>query len=116
MDKSVNATQALIVVPTRELAQQIHKVILEVAKYMNIKCYTCIGGRKVAQDVLELEKGVHVVVGTPGRLLHLIGWKALVTDKIKILCLDEADEMLSRGFEIQIMEGRYPFSTKFDTN
>ena len=113
---SVNATQALILVPTRELAQQTQKVVLEIAKHMNIKCYTCIGGRKVAKDVRELGKGVHVVVGTPGRLLHLIRLKALVTEKVEILCLDEADEMLSRGFKTQIMKGRYPFSTKFDTN
>jgi len=103
---SVNATQALILAPTRELAQQTQKVVLEIGKYMDIKCCACIGGRKVAADVKILEKGVHVVVGTPGRLLDLINRKALVTDKIKIFCLDEADEMFSRGFKKQIMKGR----------
>ena len=73
---------------------------------MNIKCCACIGGRKVAVDVKTLEKGVHVVVGTPGRLLDLISRKALVMDKIKIFCVDEADEMLSRGFKKQIMKGK----------
>ena len=66
----------------------------------------------MTRDVKTLAEGVHVVVGTPGRLLHLIRLKALVTDKIKILCLDEADEMLSRGFKVQIMEGRYPLQYK----
>lgn len=75
---------------------------------MNIKCCGCIGGRKVAVDVKTLQKGIHVVVGTPGRLLDLINRKALVTDKIKIFCLDEADEMLSRTFKNQIMKGRFP--------
>ena len=74
---------------------------------MNIKCHACIGGRNVRKDIRALEKGVHVIVGTPGRLRHLLEMKALITDKIKIVCLDEADEMFSRGFEIQIMEGRF---------
>jgi len=103
---SVNATQALILAPTRELAQQTQKVVLEIGKYMNIKCCACIGGTKVAVDVETLEKGVHVVVGTPGRLLSLINRKALVMDKIKIFCVDEADEMLQREFKKQIMKGR----------
>jgi translation initiation factor 4A len=103
---SVNATQALILAPTRELVQQTQKVVLEIGKYMNIKCCACIGGTKVAVDIKTLEEGVHVVVGTPGRLLHLINLKALVMDKIKIFCLDEADEMLSRVFKKQIMKGR----------
>jgi translation initiation factor 4A len=108
---SVNATQALILAPTRELAQQTQKVVLEIGQYMNIKCHGCIGGTKISRDVKKLEKGVHVVVGTPGRLLGLIQRKALVMDKIKILCLDEADEMFSRGFKGQIMKGRSPFRT-----
>jgi translation initiation factor 4A len=78
---------------------------------MNIRCYDCIGGRKVSRDIKALAKGVHVVVGTPGRLLDLIKREALVTDKIKILCLDEADEMFSRGFKNQITKGRFLQST-----
>ena len=74
---------------------------------MNIRCHACIGGRNVRKDVRKLEEGVHVIVGTPGRLLYLLKMKALITDKIKIICLDEADEMFSRGFDIQIMEGRF---------
>jgi translation initiation factor 4A len=73
---------------------------------MNIKCYGCIGGTKVSKDVKKLERGVHVLVGTPGRLLGLIKRKALVMDSVKVFCLDEADEMLSRGFKVQITQGR----------
>jgi len=75
---------------------------------MNIKCCSCIGGTKATVDVKTLEKGVHVVVGTPGRLHHLITQKALIVDNIKIFCLDEADEMLSRTFKKQIMKGKSP--------
>lgn len=82
-------------------------MVLEIGQYMNIKCHACIGGRNVNRDVRVLGKGVHVIVGTPGRLLHLLKKKALITDKIKIVCLDEADEMFSRGFESQIMEGMF---------
>ncbi|KAF8800738.1 DEAD-domain-containing protein [Phlegmacium glaucopus] len=101
--ESVNATQAPTLAPSRELSQQTQKVVLAIGKYMNIRCYDCIGGRKVSGDVKKLEKGVHVVVGTPGRLLDLIK-RELVTDKIKMLCLDEADEMFSRGFKKQIVK------------
>ncbi|KAF8735337.1 hypothetical protein AX14_002215 [Amanita brunnescens Koide BX004] len=104
LNVSVKATQALILAPTRELAQQTQKVVLEIGQYMNIKCHACIGGRNVRRDIRVLGKGVHVIVGTPGRLLHLLKEKELITDKIKIVCLDEADEMFSRGFESQIME------------
>ena len=98
--------QALILTPTRELAQQTQKAVVEIGQYLGVKCHACIGGTKVSKDVTKLGKGVHVVVGTPGRLLDLIDKrKALVTDQIKILCLDEADEMLTRGFKIQIMRG-----------
>ncbi|KDR77664.1 hypothetical protein GALMADRAFT_224926 [Galerina marginata CBS 339.88] len=102
-DRSINAPQALILAPTRELVQQIQDVIVKLGQYMNIKCYSCIGGRKVSKDVQKLAEGIHLVVGTPGRLLDLIERKALVVDKVKIFCLDEADEVLSRGFKKQVM-------------
>ncbi len=73
---------------------------------MNIRCLACIGGRKPKEDVTELEKGVQIVVGTCGRLLNMIVKGALKTDKIKFLCLDEADEMLSRGYKAQTMRGK----------
>jgi len=101
LDISVKKPQALILTPTRELAQQIQGVVTALGQYMKLKCHACIGGTKVRKDVRELEKGVHVVVGTPGRVLAMIKQKALVPDKIKFLCLDEADEMLS-SFKIEI--------------
>ncbi|TRM61302.1 P-loop containing nucleoside triphosphate hydrolase protein [Schizophyllum amplum] len=104
LDMSIKGTQALILAPTRELAQQIQKVVIALGDYMNIECHACVGGTAVRDDIARLQEGVHVVVGTPGRVHDMIGRRALRTDHIKIFCLDEADEMLSRGFKDQIYE------------
>ncbi|OQR77002.1 eukaryotic initiation factor 4A-II-like [Tropilaelaps mercedesae] len=94
--------QALILAPTRELAQQIQKVVIALGDYMSAKCHACIGGTNVKDDIRNLEKGMHVVVGTPGRVYDMIQRRALRTDSIRMFVLDEADEMLSRGFKEQI--------------
>jgi len=104
LDMSVKGCQALILAPTRELAQQIQKVVIALGDYMNIECHACVGGTNVREDMAKLQEGVHVVVGTPGRVYDMINRRALRTDTIKIFCLDEADEMLSRGFKDQIYE------------
>ncbi len=104
---SIKGTQALILAPTRELAQQIQKVVIALGDYMNIECHACVGGTNVREDMAKLQEGVHVVVGTPGRVYDMINRRALRTDTIKIFCLDEADEMLSRGFKDQIYEGKW---------
>ncbi|KAK6631953.1 Eukaryotic initiation factor 4A-II [Polyplax serrata] len=102
IDTSVNECQALILAPTRELAQQIQKVVIALGDFMNAMCHACIGGTNVREDIRKLEHGVHVVVGTPGRVYDMISRRCLRTDNIKIFVLDEADEMLSRGFKDQI--------------
>jgi translation initiation factor 4A len=104
LDLSVKGTQALILAPTRELAQQIQKVVVALGDYMNIECHACVGGTNVREDMAKLQEGVHIVVGTPGRVYDMINRRALRTDTIQIFCLDEADEMLSRGFKDQIYE------------
>lgn len=96
--------QVLILAPTRELAQQIQKVVLALGDYLKVQCHACVGGTVVRDDVHKLKAGVHMVVGTPGRVFDMIEKKALITDKIKLFILDEADEMLSRGFKGQIHE------------
>jgi len=96
--------QALVMAPTRELAQQIQKVMCALGDYLNIKVHACIGGTSIRDDQRAFESGVHVVVGTPGRVNDMINRSALQTDKIKMFVLDEADEMLSRGFKDQIYE------------
>ncbi|KAL5529279.1 TIF1 [Sanghuangporus baumii] len=104
LDMSIKGTQALILAPTRELAQQIQKVVIALGDYMSIECHACVGGTDVRQDMATLQSGVHVVVGTPGRVFDMINRRALRTENIKIFCLDEADEMLSRGFKDQIYD------------
>ncbi|XP_064455538.1 eukaryotic initiation factor 4A-I-like isoform X2 [Ornithodoros turicata] len=104
IDTNLKECQALILAPTRELAQQIQKVVIALGDYMSAQCHACIGGTNVREDIRRLEKGVHVVVGTPGRVFDMISRKALRTNSIRIFVLDEADEMLSRGFKDQIYD------------
>ncbi|ORX89460.1 DEAD-domain-containing protein [Basidiobolus meristosporus CBS 931.73] len=104
LDVSIKQCQALVLAPTRELAQQIQKVLMAIGDFMNIESHACIGGRTVREDIQKLEAGVHVVVGTPGRVYDMINRGALKTDHLKMFVLDEADEMLSRGFKDQIYE------------
>lgn len=96
--------QALILAPTRELAQQIQKVVIALGDHLKVRCHACVGGTNVATDVDTLRDGVHVVVGTPGRVYDMIQRQALRPDRIKMFVLDEADEMLSRGFKEQIYD------------
>ena len=95
IDLSLKQCQALILAPTRELARQTQKVVVAIGGFMNIECHACIGGTVVREDKKILQDGVHVVVGTPGRVHDMIRRRALKTDAIKLFVLDEADEMLS---------------------
>ncbi|KAL0095535.1 ATP-dependent RNA helicase eIF4A [Phycomyces blakesleeanus] len=105
IDVSLKQTQALILAPTRELALQIQKVVLALGDFMGIECHACIGGTNVRDDITKLQSGVHIVVGTPGRVFDMIDNRgALKTEHIKMFVLDEADEMLSRGFKDQIYD------------
>jgi len=104
VDIADRRTQALILAPTRELALQIQKVVIALGDYLKCQCHACVGGTSVREDMSRLEAGVHVVVGTPGRVFDMINRRALYTDTIKVFVLDEADEMLSRGFKDQIYD------------
>lgn len=95
IDTNVKACQALILAPTRELAQQIQKVVVAIGDFMNIECHACIGGTSVRDDMKALADGPQVVVGTPGRVQDMIQRRFLKTDSMKMFVLDEADEMLS---------------------
>jgi len=96
--------QALLLAPTRELAQQIQKVVIQLGDFMQAQCHACIGGTNVRDDIRKLQEGVHIVVGTPGRVYDMIDRRALRASDIKMFVLDEADEMLSRGFKDQIYD------------
>lgn len=105
IDMNKNCTQALILAPTRELAQQIQKVVMSLGDYMKVRCHACVGGTVVRTDVDKLRDGVHIVVGTPGRVHDMISIRQCLDVTFLILfVLDEADEMLSRGFKQQIHE------------
>jgi len=104
IDISLRYPQALILAPTRELAQQIQKVVLAIGDYLNVECHACIGGTDVREDVRRFEEGVHIVVGTPGRVYDMANRGIFRTADIKLFVLDEADEMLSRGFKDQIYD------------
>eukprot|EP00730_Choanoeca_flexa_P004304 TRINITY_DN11657_c0_g1_i4.p1 TRINITY_DN11657_c0_g1~~TRINITY_DN11657_c0_g1_i4.p1 ORF type:complete len:405 (+),score=143.89 TRINITY_DN11657_c0_g1_i4:94-1308(+) len=104
IDVTKRECQALVLAPTRELANQSQKVMLALGDYMGAEVMACIGGRSVQEDIRRLEQGVHVIVGTPGRVFDLINRRALNPDTIKQFVLDEADEMLSLGFKDQIYD------------
>lgn len=95
-------TQALILAPTRELAQQTQKVVRALGDFLNVKSHACVGGTLVRDDIRTLQSGVQIVVGTPGRVTDMINRSVLQVRTVKLFVLDEADEMLDRGFREQI--------------
>ncbi|MGW1720731.1 DEAD/DEAH box helicase [Streptomyces sp. NPDC002156] len=97
-EQLTEAPQALVVVPTRELCQQVTNDLLTAGKVRNVRVLAIYGGRAYEPQVEALKKGVDVVVGTPGRLLDLAGQKKLNLGHVRALVLDEADEMLDLGF------------------
>lgn len=105
VDERKKEIQALIMAPTRELATQIHKVVSELGDFMcekGLEVKLVIGGKSMDSDVKELENKPQIIVGTPGRIHDLIRRKKINTKTIKLMILDEADEMLSSGFKEQV--------------
>ena len=105
IDLKENATQAIIIAPTRELSQQIKSVLDGIGIYMKeLKTQLLIGGSSVNNDVSLLTETnkPHIVVGCPGRIFDMINRKKLSIKNLRVIILDEADEMLSRGFKEQV--------------
>jgi ATP-dependent RNA helicase DeaD len=98
IDFNCTGVQALVLTPTRELATQIGEVLTRLGQTARIETGLVFGGRSVASQEKLLKAGVDIVVGAPGRVLDLINRGVLKTDAIRFLVLDEADEMLDRGF------------------
>lgn len=92
------AVQALILTPTRELAQQVSQAIRTFTSERRLGVLTVYGGQSIDRQIQSLRKGVQVVVGTPGRVIDLLNRGDLKLDQVNFLVLDEADEMLSMGF------------------
>jgi len=104
IDYFLKECQALVLAPTRELAQQIQKVVLSLGDHVQVRCHACVGGTAVREDILKFDAGVHMIVGTPGRVYDMIDKRHLRVEELKLFVLDEADEMLSRGFKTQIYD------------
>jgi superfamily II DNA/RNA helicase len=101
IDETIKCVQAILVAPTRELACQINSVILSLGTYMEIRTCLAIGGVNINDNLREI-KNSHVLVGTPGRICDLINKDAFDLRYIKILTMDEADELLRQDFINQI--------------
>ncbi|MDK2947416.1 ATP-dependent RNA helicase DeaD [Methanolobus vulcani] len=95
-------TQALVLCPTRELANQVAEEMGKLAKYLNVKILPVYGGQNIDRQIKALRKGVQIVIGTPGRVLDHIERKTLKLNGVDMIVLDEADEMLDMGFREDI--------------
>ncbi|HTX92665.1 MAG TPA: DEAD/DEAH box helicase [Anaerolineales bacterium] len=98
LDPGERRAQALVLCPTRELALQVADAIYQCGKVQEVRVLAVYGGQPYGPQISRINKGVDVVVGTPGRLLDLLERNALQLDTVKTVVLDEADEMLSMGF------------------
>lgn len=92
------SVQVLILTPTRELAQQVAEALKDFTVRRRLYILTVYGGQSIDRQIRSLERGVQIVVGTPGRVIDLIERKKLILDSLRWAVLDEADEMLSMGF------------------
>jgi len=99
IDATQDGIQGLILVPTRELALQTSQIAIELSKHLNIRVMVTTGGTNLKDDIMRIYDKVHLVVATPGRILDLMEKGVAKMDKCKILCLDEADKLLSQDFQ-----------------
>jgi len=103
IDTSSNAVQALILCPTRELAVQVSEELGRLAKFQRgIRIEAIYGGDSIDRQIRSLKRGVHIVVGTPGRVMDHMQRRTLKFDEVRMMVLDEADEMLDMGFREDI--------------
>lgn len=98
VDLSDNRVQGLILAPTRELAIQIADHIMRLSRYTGVKVCPIYGGEKINKQINRLRRGVHIVVGTPGRVIDHLQRGTLKLRAVKMVVLDEADRMLDMGF------------------
>ena len=104
LDLAVNETQAIILAHTRELANQIHNVAENIGKYTDVTLNLTVGGKSIQSNIEELSKKPHVVIGTPGRILDMINKRHCNIKNLKMLVIDEADELLSNIFINQVYD------------
>ena len=113
LNPELRKVQGLVLVPTRELAVQVAQNMSLFGKYAKLRVLAVYGGEPIGKQVRELANGVHIVVGTPGRLIDLIERGILNLSCVKIVVLDEADRMLDMGFieDIEFILRRTPSSS-----
>ncbi|TWI55575.1 superfamily II DNA/RNA helicase [Pseudomonas duriflava] len=99
-----NRIRALILVPTRELAEQVHTSVQDYAQHLPLRTAVVYGGVSINPQMMKLRKGVDVLVATPGRLLDLFNQNAVRFDQVQALVLDEADRMLDLGFARELSD------------
>ena len=99
VDPRKDVIQALVIVPTRELALQTSQICIELAKHMDIKVMVTTGGTNLRDDIMRIYQKVQVIIATPGRILDLMDKNVANMDHCKILVLDEADKLLSQDFK-----------------
>jgi len=105
VDFHENVVQILTIVPTRELAYQIEQSFKMIGIYLKIKTKVCVGGVYLSENInYLLEYSPHVIIGTPGRLLDILSNNSNISQYLKYLIIDEADEMFSKGFKVQIYQ------------
>jgi superfamily II DNA/RNA helicase len=115
LDTTLKAPQVLVLCPTRELAQQSEKVASAIGSYMGVQVHSATGGPPIAEDIRALQRGAQFIVGTPGRIYDLIRRGALKLDAMRVLIMDEADQMLEDRFREQvhcILEFKFPPTTQ----
>lgn len=101
---AANSIRALVLVPTRELAEQVHENIRQYAEHLPLATYAVYGGVSINPQMMKLRRGVDVLVATPGRLLDLYRQNAVKFSQVQTLILDEADRMLDLGFSEELRD------------
>jgi ATP-dependent RNA helicase DeaD len=110
LNREIRGVQGLVLVPTRELAVQVAEHMACFAKYARLKVLAVYGGESINKQIHALSNGVHIVVGTPGRLIDLMERRVLNLSSVRIVVLDEADRMLDMGFieDIEFILSKIP--------
>uniref|UniRef100_A0A8C5AXJ9 RNA helicase n=1 Tax=Gadus morhua TaxID=8049 RepID=A0A8C5AXJ9_GADMO len=103
IDLKKDYIQAMVMVPTRELALQVSQICIQISKHMGgVKVMATTGGTNLRDDIMRLDETVHVVIATPGRILDLIKKGVAKVDRVQMMVMDEADKLLSQDFVVLI--------------
>ena len=115
IDPTLKRVQVLVIVPVRELANQIHDVVKGISQHMGISVHVATGGPPIKDDIRAIDRGCQFLIGTPGRIFDLMNRNILARDQIRVLIFDEADQMLEDRFKEQVMcilEKGFPKTTQ----